>query len=206
MGIDINMTNAAAVAATDKDVVLVDGIHTNNQLNIHTGAGVDNVQVWDSVIGNDGSIYDNLDINTGAGKDTVHVFSSTRGMEVKGHIYVNTYKGAEVETDRVTMLSVTAGREIVVFTGGGQDVVNMTDIWSGSDILISTDAGIDTVNLREMRSLDDTWVYMGDGNDKLSVQYLNADELTLDGGAGIDRLSSFQPGNVNVYNQTGFEL
>ena len=82
----------------------------------------------------------------------------------------------------------------------------MTDVWSGSDIIISTGGGNDTVRLREKRSLDDFGVYMRDGDDKLSVQYLNADELTLDGGAGIYSLASSLPGNVNVYIKTGFEL
>jgi hypothetical protein len=205
-GIDINMTSANAAALTDKDVVGVDGIRTDNQLSIRTGAGVDTVNVYDSIIGNDGSIYDNLDIKTGAGQDTVKVFTLNRWMEVKGHIFVSTYNGAETETDRVTMESVTARRHIAVMTGGGQDVVNMTNVFSGSDILISTDAGNDTVTLREMTALDDFWVYMGDQNDKLSIQYLNADEMTLDGGAGTDFLFSFQQGNTNVFNKTGFEL
>lgn len=204
-GIDINMSSSSSVAATDRDYVYVDGIRTDNQLNIRTGVGPDTVKVWDSVIGNDGSIYDNLDITTGAGRDIVEIFRSTRSMEVKGHIYVNTYSAGEAETDRVTILSALAGRHISISTGNGQDIIAMTDVWTGSDVLISAGEGNDTVSLREVRATDDFWVYLHGGDDKLDIQYLNCDQLTLDGGAGYDSFSSSVPGHSNGSTVTGFE-
>ena len=61
------------------------------------------------------------------------------------------------------------------------------------------------VNLREVRAVHDLGVYMGDDQDTLTVQYLNADRVTLDGGAGYDTLSSSIPGHANVYTEINFE-
>ena len=61
------------------------------------------------------------------------------------------------------------------------------------------------MNLREVRAVRDLGVYMGGDQDRLTVQYLNADRVTLDGGAGYDTLSSSIPGHANVYSAVNFE-
>lgn len=81
----------------------------------------------------------------------------------------------------------------------------MSSIYAGGDIVVSTDAGKDNVDLNELRAGDDFWVLLGSGDDFLSTQYLNSDELWMDGGEGVDRLSEAVPGHSNRITKINFE-
>ncbi len=203
-GISINMSTGNADPNTDNDMVIVDGIRTDNNLSINTGAGADVVNVFDSTIG-DGNGIDNLSINTGAGSDRVNIFTNDIVTTVKGNLNVFTFQGSEADVDRVFMQTLTVHKNLAIGTGAGNDSVEMTDIFAGGDILISTDAGNDSVKLRELRSGDDFWVLLGNDHDTLDTMYLRADELLLDGGAGIDKLYESIPGPSNKVTKINFE-
>jgi hypothetical protein len=196
-GISIDMSASNADPATDVDAVIVDGIRTDNNLSIKTGAGADFIDIYDSIIGN-GVGIDNLSIDTGSGRDHVDIFSNDIVTTVKGNLSLFTFQGSEADVDHVFMETLTVHKNLSVATGAGNDSVEMTDIFAGGDIVVSTDKGADTVKLRELRSGDDFWVLMGDNNDTLIIDYLRADELLLDGGAGIDKLSEGIPGNSSL--------
>jgi hypothetical protein len=46
---------------------------------------------------------------------------------------------------------------------------------------------------------------MGEGNDNMTIAHLRAKKLTLDGGAGIDRLTRTSPSAVDQLFQSGWE-
>ncbi len=203
-GISIDMSSTNATATADKDTVIVDGIRTDNNLSIKTGVGDDNVRVFDSQIGN-GVGIDNLIINTGAGRDAINLFTTDRVLTVKGNVVINATDFNEADVDSVFLQTMTIHKNLAVNTGAGNDTVNMTDIFAGGDIVLSTAEGNDNVKLREVRSGDDFWVLLGEGNDVLETQYLRADELMLDGGAGTDRLYESIPGPSNKITKLNFE-
>lgn len=206
LGINVEMSQAGAVAAKDTDIVVAPKVLTHNQFDINTGAGRDTVTVTDCTIGNDGGIFDNLDIDTGAGKDVVRIAGVNQSVMVKGHVFVNTFAGEEAQVDTVTIDNVIALRHISASTGAGNDVVTMRYSYTGSDVFVGTGAGDDSVTMVEVRSEDDMWVYLDSGNDTLNRMYLRADELVHDGGSGTDRLISSVPGYSRTSTIVNFEL
>jgi hypothetical protein len=81
----------------------------------------------------------------------------------------------------------------------------MTDVFAGEDLAINAWGGNDTVTLREVHTQDDFYVLLGNGNDSLDTQYLRSDELFMDGGNGIDKLTEAYPGNSNKITKVNFE-
>ena len=183
--------------------VNVGNVATRGMLDIRTGNGIDAVDVSKSNIG-DGVGIDNLNIYTGAGADSVRMNRWDLGAnQVRGHLNVYTYNNdAELDADVVEMTSVTSYMNINVLTGGGADSVKMLGSFAGADILLSGGAGSDHFEITEVRSQDDFFASMGDGDDRLDMQYVGGDQLVLNGGAGFDSLNRWNnaPANDVVFS------
>jgi hypothetical protein len=169
------------------DSVKLFNVKTRDLTDIRTGAGNDNIDVSSSNIG-DGVGTDNLNITTGAGGDTI-LFNATQlgSTYVTGHVNVYAFdNSAEIDDDKVDMRSVYTNANINILMGAGNDNVYMLGCFAGADILLSGDKGNDTFRLTEVRSQDDFFAFMGDDADVLNMEYVGADEMILDGGAGSD--------------------
>lgn len=199
--VNIKMSAPNALPTSDRDVVVVERVTTRNHLTIDTGVGNDFVSTWGVIVGDNNGI-DNLSFRTGAGSDYHNIYNTT----VYGNLTVSAYNYSnEFDIDRVYMQSAYARDNLQAFLGEGDDVLDVYDGYAGNDVYFSTAGGQDTVKLREVRALDDFWASLGDGDDSLDMQYLRADILTLDGGAGYDKLVSSVNGPVNQMVRTGFE-
>lgn len=167
----------------------IDNVNTKGMLDICTGNGIDTVNFYGSKVG-DGLGIDNLNVSTGAGADTVNFNTYGYGLtQVTGHVNIYTYASTEADTDKVDMRSVYANLNINVLMGAGDDNLYMLGSFAGADILLSGDQGNDTFRLTEVRSQDDFFAYMGDGDDTLNLEYVGADQMILDGGAGSDSVN-----------------
>lgn len=200
----INTAATSPVGTTDGDVVIVDRVTTRGLMTIDTGASGDWVTVLGSRIGDDA--LDNLIIRTGSGGDNVLIKDSGRFTAVRGNLSVRTYDSVgENDVDNVTMENLTVFKTVTAMLGGGSDFLKATQVTAGNDILIAADGGSDRVTMDSVQAIDDFWVFMGEGSDTLTGRFLQADELTLDGGAGKDMLFKSVDGPVNRLFVSGFE-
>lgn len=204
---DVYINSGVDASSNDLDSISVEKVNTKGNLTIDSGASADYVNVIGSKIG-DGVYIDNLAIYAGSGADNVNVTSGYgRFVEVTGNLHVDTYDSqSELDADRIYMSGAYANRNVQAFTGGGNDSLTVIDAFAGSDVFFATDGGNDTVSLNSVRAADDFWALLGDGDDAFDMQYSVADVLTLDGGAGYDRLSSSVPGPVNQQVTTNWEV
>jgi len=183
----------------DVDTVDINGLTTTGAVQISTGAGVDNVFVQNSKIG-DGIGQDDLTINTGAGIDYVKVGSFDNYQEIKGSLRITTFASAsENEIDRVEVDLTTVRDYVQVTTGAGDDVVSMTAVTAGQQAVIQTMDGNDTVNLRDCTAIDHFYLLLGAGDDTLNTH------LYVDAGTGYDRLNHYYDGPVGNTTYVGFE-
>lgn len=189
----------------DIDTVDVNGLTTTGKLSISTGAGVDNVFVQNSNIG-DGVGVDDLTIDTGAGFDYVQLGNTSFYQTVKGSVWINTCTTAnEADTDYVVVDLTTARDFLSVSTGAGDDNVTMLADVAGKDMVVNAGDGNDTATLRDCTAIDHFYMLMGNGDDVLDMQNLRAATLYADGGAGNDQLKHYYDGPTGSTTYTGFE-
>jgi hypothetical protein len=88
----------------DADVIDVTGVKTTGAMQLRTGAGIDNIAVRNTQVG-DGSGYEDLNIGSGSGADTVTVGQIGGGfVEVRGSLILNTFTSlAETDPDAVNI-------------------------------------------------------------------------------------------------------
>src|SRR5262249_40868958 len=152
-------------AGTDVDMVDLNGLTTIGKLSVDTGAGVDNVYLQNSNIG-DGVGTDDVTINTGAGIDYVQVGNTTNNPTLKRSLSSKTVTRAnEAETDRALVELTNVRDFLTVSTGAGDDTVNLLADTAGKDISVMTDAGKDNVTLRDCTAVDHLYMLLGDGDD-----------------------------------------
>jgi hypothetical protein len=204
---NVYINSGVDYSSNDNDAVYVETIKTKGNLTIDSGASADYVNVIGSQIG-DGVYIDNLAIYAGSGADNVNVIDGYgRFVEVSGNLDVDTYDSqSELDADRLNLQGAFATGNVQAFLGGGNDTLTAANVFAGNDVLLVTDAGNDTVSLNSVRAHDDFWASLGDGDDRLDMQYSVADVLSLDGGAGYDNLNSSIPGPVNQQITTGWEV
>lgn len=154
-GIDVDAMNVDMGAGNDR--VSLSGVHTDNNLEINTHSGNDQVTVSGSQIGD--SRWDDLKINTGSGTDHVTVNTTTirDNLDITTYSDVNTYERDVVDIDNVVM------DDLFARLGNGND--NMVMDFSDFD-----DADID----------------LGNGSDYLFLGYNDADDITIEGRSGND--------------------
>lgn len=198
---NVNVQMHQPGGAADSDAVFISDTRTTGDMTIKTGAGNDVVDINHAAIGNDAS--DDLSIFSGAGGDSIRMNGWT---SVRGNLTVQAYDSYyENDNDFVDINTAVAYNRVDVYTGFGNDTVNMTAVTAGTHVVLATGDGNDTVKLREVQALDDFYVYLGNGDDNMDMVYLRADHLTVDGGAGADRLTRSLDGPVNSQSITGFE-
>ncbi|MBW8886059.1 MAG: hypothetical protein JF612_15075 [Planctomycetia bacterium] len=100
--------------------------------------------------------------------------------------------------------------DIVVRTGGGNDLVHLNNCTAFHDINLNAGAGNDTMELIQDLSVDKIMADLGDGNDTLNVDMLyfaNAANVFLNGGNGYDSLNvkGVLPSHFSQFNKTSFE-
>lgn len=204
---DVYIKSGVDVSSNDLDSISVEKVTTKGHLTIDSGASADYINVIGSKIG-DGVNIDNLAIYAGSGADYINVISGYgRFLQVTGNLHVDTYDSqSELDADRIYMSGAYSNGNVQAFMGGGNDTLTAIDIFAGNDVFFATDGGNDMVSLNSVRANDDFWAYLGDGDDRLDLQYLVADVLTLDGGAGYDNLNTSVPGPVNQQVTRGWEV
>ncbi len=203
--INVDGTNQPNSYGFDWDKVTVRNLVTTGILDIRTGVGNDIVTVADSIVGNDD--LDNLNVYTGEGSDAVNLDN----VDVKGNLLISSADNASTaaDSDQISMLTVTAHNGIIVETGSGKDTLTATDVTSTGGILFDLGAGNDTATMNSVRAHDDFDTKMGDGDDTLSVTFLSANRLTLDGGANGnvgDALTTGIDGQTNLVSEVNWEL
>ena len=189
----------------DVDTVDINGLTTTGKLSISTGAGVDNIFLQNSNIG-DGNGVDDVVIDAGAGIDYVQVGNTTNYQTIKGSLFLNTSTTAnEAEIDRVVVQLTTVRDFLTVSTGGGDDTVTMLADYAGKDISLITGDGADTATLRDCTAADHFYLLMGNGDDVLNMQNLRAANLYADGGAGVNTLNHYYDGPTEVTSYLNFD-
>ena len=117
---------------------------------------------------------------------------------------------AETDADQVWLSSEVADNDIVVRTGGGDDLVHLNNCSAFHDLNINAGAGNDTAELIGDLAIDKIMADLGDGNDTLNVDTLyfsNAANVFLSGGNGFDSLNvkGVLPTHFSQFNKTSFE-
>ena len=199
-------------AIPDNDYVMVWGAHTLGDLTITTGAGDDNINVQNSVIG-DGPTAHDLVINSGAGSDLVNVSSAI----IRRNVDIQTYSSAtENDNDSVgfnvgNINPVQVGGSVNVRTGGGNDHISVTDpsvadslihsvgMVSQGSMTFDTGAGNDVAFLRNLWSYSDVSINMGAGADTLTMQeYGTGLSMPVSGQLNVQMYSSLTESDVDT--------
>jgi hypothetical protein len=193
------------------DTVTLTGLKTSGRVNVQTGDGQDSVFVRNSIIG-DGlkdslGHTDDLDINTGAGADLVEVGAVGGAfVRVKGNLIVNTFKSvAEQDFDALRVNQTVVDKSIFLDTGGGNDRINMGLVSAGADIVLVAGEGDDGAALQEVSATNSFFIGMATGNDNVDMTFLRANLLQVDGGTGFDQLQHHLDANNPQTLFTGWE-
>ena len=195
--VDVGSSNPNHV---DADDVFVLDTRTRNGVRIATGGGPDRVVVQRSQIGDrKGAGPETLSIATGSGADQVDVGSFSPGLvSIGGHLVINAFRSvAENEADAVTVVNANVQKSTVIETGGGADAL-LVDLLVGGDFVAVTGTGDDDVKLNNLGIKGQLIANTSSGNDALDMRFLNATHLTVDGGAGFDKLTSSLPGTTKT--------
>jgi hypothetical protein len=167
-------------------------------MHLSTGDGNDLVNIAAAKFG-DANHWSNLSIYTGAGADDVTVdFHSSLieigqpSPELSGALFIHTY-GSLYDTDadvvRIPLAQVV--QNTYVYLGGGDDTFELSAGNWGHNLYVDAGAGNDTGYLAGFLYNKAT-ILMGEGNDNLTLGHVNAYQLNLEGGNGVDRLQKTQ--------------
>jgi hypothetical protein len=200
-----------SITSPDADTVTLSGLKTFGRVTIDTGDGQDSVFVRNSIIG-DGlkdslGHTDDLNINTGAGADLVEVGQIGGAfVRVKGNLIVNTFRSvAESDFDLLRVNQTVVDRSIFLDTGGGNDRINMGLVSAGADIILVAGEGDDGAALQEVSATNSFFIGMATGNDNVDMTFLRANLLQVDGGTGFDQLQHHLDANNPQTLFTGWE-
>jgi hypothetical protein len=97
-------------------------------------------------------------------------------------------------------------KSVFLDTGAGNDRLDVVSVVAGDDIVTVLGDGNDKATMREVRAVDQFFVAMGTGNDTLDMTYLRANYLSVDGGPGFDSLSKSIDGPTGSSSFTGWEV
>jgi hypothetical protein len=192
---------------TGADVVnLAGGVLTSEGVTILAGEGNDTVLIRGTDVGDGrGFRTEDMRIFTGTGADSLHFGTGGERVLVRGNLLVATSFGFETEVDTVRMSHTTVHKTLSVLTGSGDDWVTMDTI-TATRMSLWTGDGNDTAELVDRVRAGDMFIGMGNGNDVLDMTGVEANFLSADGGAGVDRLFTFKPGSVLRSNVVNLEV
>lgn len=196
-------TSSAGAGVTDIDTVDIQNLKSNGTVKIETGDGVDNVFLQNFQIG--GGPVSDLLIDTGSGGDVVKVGNTSSWSDVVGNMRIKTYLSlSESDVDNVSVQLTTVHKSGDIDVGGGDDKIEMLADTFGDDLLIFAGTGNDTVQIREVQIIDDFFASMGQGNDTLDLNYVRADEMSLNGDDGFDTLIKSYDTHSRLLSQSGW--
>jgi hypothetical protein len=187
------------------------GFMSLGSVHVSMAGGADSVDISAAKFG-DNNHWSNLSIYTGAGNDNVTV-DFDRSLiavgdpapELTGSLFIHTY-GALADTD-VDTVNIPIGQiwqSVYVYLGGGNDSFNLAAGNWGNNLYVDAGAGDDTGYLAGFL-WNKAEVKMGEGNDNLTLGHVNAYQLKVDGGNGVDSLRKLSPLAVDYLFQTGWE-
>jgi hypothetical protein len=174
------------------------GLHTLGSIHVSMGDGDDLVDIAAAKLG-DANHWSNLSIYTGAGADDITVdFSSSLieigqpSPEMTGGLFISAGSIYENDVDvvRIPVAQVGWG-STNIYLGGGNDVFELTAGNWGYNLLVDAGGGNDTGYLGGFLYNKAT-LRMGEGDDNLTLGHVNAYQLNLEGGNGVDRLRKEQ--------------
>ena len=187
------------------------GFMSLGSVHVSMAGGADSVDISAAKFG-DANHWSNLSIYTGAGNDNVtvdfdrsYIDVGDPAPELTGSLFIHTY-GALADTD-VDTVNIPIGQiwqSIYVYLGGGNDTFNLAAGNWGNNLYIDAGAGDDTGYLAGFL-YNKAEVKMGEGNDNLTLGHVNAYQLKVDGGNGVDSLRKLSPLAVDYLFQTGWE-
>jgi len=204
---NLYINTASPTGVNDNDAIYLENLNTRGNAIVTSGAGSDFIQSLGTHVGDTTGI-DVFSIRSGSGADYINVVNGYgRFTEVNGPMDVDTYDSlSEVDSDKLYMSGIRARANVQAFMGSGDDQLDGIDLYAGDDVLFAMDGGNDRMHIDSVRAYDDVWFMLGDGNDSLDLAYVVGDEVTYDGGAGYDNLSTQVPGPINHLHQTGWEV
>jgi hypothetical protein len=189
------------------------GLHTLGSIHVSMGDGDDLVDVAAAKLG-DANHWSNLSIYTGAGADDITVdFSSSLieigqpSPEMTGGLFISAGSIYENDVDvvRIPVAQVGSGNGSTnIYLGGGNDVFELTAGNWGYNLLVDAGGGNDTGFLAGFLYNKAT-VRMGEGDDNLTLGHVNAYQLNLEGGSGVDRLRKEQVLAVDYLFENSWE-
>jgi hypothetical protein len=164
--------------------VLLDGT-----LLVNLGAGSD------AFVMQGGRVSKKAEINGGQDGDDIRI---RQGARFDGQLLVN--GGKKVDTVVVTDVSIRGDSEIKGGSGNDDVTVQFTSLDGGANLIVGGGDGADRTTLLDDR-FSDVQIYMGDGDDRLSVEGCDFDRtLKAEGNGGHDELdldgnNTFDPGH-----------
>jgi hypothetical protein len=176
------------------------GLQTLGSIHLSMAGGNDLVDIAAAQLG-DANHWSNLSIYTGAGADDITVDFSRSLIEIgdpspemtgglfisAGSIYEN-----DVDIVRIPVAQVGSGAGSTnIYLGGGNDVFELNAGNWGYNLLVDAGGGNDTGYLGGFLYNKAT-LRMGEGEDNLTLGHVNAYQLNLEGGNGVDRLRKAQ--------------
>jgi hypothetical protein len=173
--------------------VFFSALETNGSLIVDTGAGADRVYLRGVKTGGDFHVY------TGEGADDVTIdFKSIEKLDgtffipsVHGNVDIQTYDAlAEVDNDSFRIYDEHVAGSLLARLGDGADYFQLTyGDYIGNDLNVDMGAGDDVADVAAY-VWDHFMVWMGDGNDSLTLGKTWAYRIIADGGPGYDSLKT----------------
>ena len=181
------------------DVVRLDRVSVRDDARLVTGAGSDSVFVKGTIGGLAGVDFgqNDLTIDTGDRADNI----SLENVFVRHNLNVNT--GSDDFTDFVDMHFMNIGNDTDVRTGGGGDIVRISDVGFNDDLTIDTGAGNDSVSIDRCQ-VDELFLSLGTDSDALTLRNTVGRRASLNGGLGSDTLSQSGNSFSQFFGASGF--
>lgn len=171
------------------DDVILEGVDIDDKLRVSTGAGEDVVTMADAIVGRSALISLGGDLD----EADIQGVDAGRGLTVFG-------RGTNV----ISLEEVSTSHYVTIVTASGDDEIDLQDVTT-STVYISTHAGEDIVDISHSDpefSFDFLFVFLGSGDDVLTLDNVNVDGFALlHGGSGEDTLI-----DIDDASEINFEL
>jgi hypothetical protein len=203
-GVQVSGIGQDALLVVGSDATLVNGalsasVSGVKQIVIDVKGGSDRVELIDVVLdktlkvtlgaGSDafviqgGRVSQKAEINGGKDADDIRVRG---GARFGGQLLVN--GGKKVDTVVVTDASIAGDSEVKGGSGNDDVTVQFTTLEGGANLIVGAGDGADRTQLLDDK-FSDVQIYMGNGDDRLSVEGCVFDRtLTAEGNGGHDEL------------------
>jgi hypothetical protein len=165
----------AVSSGPEHDKVALKNIQVGENLYVSTAQGDDTFLTKNIVVGN--SMVVMTDVGNYDGNDLIYMKNAKIGDALK----IVTERG----DDTVELKKVLVGNVLKVDSGHGSDEVDFHKV-KATRVIISTGDGSDHVNLKKVSAPDLLYVFQGDGEDWLKLEFCSSDSPEFNGGPGSD--------------------